>query len=428
MNTEREGPLTRAELSVLQTRRLTALLDTVLPANAFYARKFAAAALSRQDIRTPSDLRRVPFTTKAELTANQEAYPPYGDCLSYPLERYCRLHQTSGTSGAPLRWLDDPQSWQGMLDSWREIFRIVGVTAKDRLFFPFSFGPFLGFWTAFEAATQLGCLSLPAGGVSSLARLRMLVDNRATVMLCTPTYALHLAQLARDEGFAGKTTLRALIVAGEPGGSIPATRACIEKGWNARLFDHSGMTETGPIAIECADNPGGLHILEADYLAQVIDPASGAEVDPGELGELVVTTLGRLGSPLLRYRTGDLVRLDPKPCACGLPYVRLEGGILGRTDEMVPIRGNNFFPGALEGVIRRFAEVAEYRVEVDGSAALVQLRVEVEPVSDAPPGLGERIAHAIRDELFFRPEVVVVAPGTLPRFEMKARRVSRKGR
>jgi phenylacetate-CoA ligase len=422
--------LSRAELAKIQGDRLSALLDALLPANPFYARKFALAGLSRRDIQNPDDLIRLPFTTKAELTTDQEANPPYGSLLTYPRDRFCRLHQTSGTKGSPLRWLDTPQSWNWMLDNWAQLFRIAGVTAHDRLFFAFSFGPFLGFWTAFEAAARLGCLCLAGGGLSSLARLRMLLDNQATVLLCTPTYALHLAQVAQENHSGARgCALQKIIVAGEPGGSIPATRKRMEQAWNARVFDHSGMTEIGPVAIECPENPAGLHILEADYLAEVIDPASGAAVPPGHIGELMLTNLGRHGSPLLRYRTGDLVRVDPKPCPCGRTFLRLDGGILGRTDDMIPVRGDKVYPAALEDVIRRFAEVAEYRVEVDTGAPLAELRIEVEPVAAcelAPKTLADRIAAAIRDELFFRAEVIAVPPGSLPRFEMKAQRIKRR--
>jgi phenylacetate-CoA ligase len=399
-------------------QRQADLLRTILPVHRFYARKLAGLPLD--------DWSKLPFTTKDELLENQAKYPPYGELLACPLERYTRLHQTSGTKGAPLRWLDTPESWDWMLGCWGKMFDIVGVTPADRLLFAFSFGPFLGFWTAFEAATRMGCLCLAAGGLSSGARLRMLLDNRVTVVLGTPTYALHLAQFAQEQGVCLEG-VRCLIVAGEPGGSIPATRARIEQAWNARVFDHSGMTEVGPMAIECPANPGGLHILEDDYFAEVIDldPVDQATrfAKPGQVGELVLTNLGRLGSPLVRYRTGDLVRVDPEPCPCGRKWMRLAGGILGRTDDMIAIRGNNFYPSALENVIRRFSEVVEYRVTIDRSSSLAEMRIEIEAAQNARMNLASRLADAIRDELMFRAEVALVAPDTLPRFEMKARRI-----
>ncbi len=419
-----EGYLDRAQLAALQRDRLTALLAEILPANRFYADKLQAAGVSPRDVRDLPDLARLPYTTKAELLADQAAHPPYGRILTYPRERYRRYSQTSGTQGRPLRWLDTAESWQWMLGCWDAIYDLAGVTAADRLFFPFSFGPFLGFWTAFDAAARRGGLCLPGGGMSSAARLRFLADNEATVVLCTPTYALHLAEVAREQGLDLRSLgVRAVIVAGEPGGSIPSTRGRIEEAWGARVFDHSGLTEVGPLAVECRESRGGLHLLEAHYVAEVHDPQTGQPVAPGEVGELVVTNLGRYGSPLLRYRTGDLVRPDPRPCPCGRTFLRLDGGILGRTDDMIHLRGNNVYPSALEEVIRRFADVAEYRIEIDATEALAALRVEVEPFPAAGEGLAERVGQAIRDVLLFRAEVRAVPPGSLPRFEMKAKRI-----
>jgi len=412
----------------MQQERLRELLDEIWPTNAFYTAKFAQAGLTGADVGRLAELTRLPFTTKDELLADQQTNPPYGRILTYPLARYRRLHQTSGTMGQPLRWLDTADSWNRLLGCWQTMFRWLGIDENDRLLFPFSFGPFLGFWTAFEAAGDTGCLCLAGGGMSSVARLHMLRENQATVVLCTPTYALRLAEAAREHGIALGTSVRALIVAGEPGGCILATRQRIEEAWQARVFDHSGSTETGPMTIECRENSCGLHILEADYLAEVIDPATSQPAPPGQVGELVVTTLHRLGSPLVRYRTGDLVRVDPRPCPCGRTFLRFNGGILGRTDDMIHVRGNNLYPSALEGAIRRFAEVAEYRVEVDQTGTLTALRIQIEPDAQAreTSDLPERIAEAIRAEFLFRPEVALVPPGTLPRFEMKSRRIHKK--
>jgi phenylacetate-CoA ligase len=421
----------REELTDWQSQRLAHLLREILPANRFYARKYQQAGIdiaALSSARLRSRLAELPFTTKAELLDDQAAHPPYGDILTYPLERYSRLHQTSGTAGQPLRWLDTPESWARLLDCWAAMYRMAGITAADRLFFAFSFGPFLGFWTAFEAAARMGCLCLPGGGLSSSARLRILLDNQATVVLCTPTYALRLAEVAQGEGMdlAG-SSVRKVIVAGEPGGSIPATRQRIENAWGARLFDHTGMTETGPLGIECIEQPGGLHLLETECLAEVIDPDSGQALPSGSEGELVLTTFDRSGSPLIRYRTGDRVRVDPRPCPCGRALMRLDGGIRGRVDDMIVLRGNNVHPEALQAILHRFPDVAEYRLEIDRTSALPVLRIEVEPQGGASgDALAQRVEHAIRTELLFRAEVRTVLPGSLPRFEMKARRLIRK--
>jgi phenylacetate-CoA ligase len=417
----------REALDALQAGRLAALARA-LAGNRFYRAKFAAAGLSPADLRSPADLARLPFTTKAELTADQAEHPPYGTNHSEPPERYCRLHQTSGTSsGRPLRVLDTAEGWSNLVGFWESGFRLMGLRPGDRLFFPFSFGPFLGFWTAFEAGCRLGYLTLTGGGMGSVARLRFLIDNGVTSVFCTPTYALRLAEVAAREGIdLPASPVRMLVVAGEPGGGIPATRRRIESAWGARLFDHNGLTETGPIGVECIANPLGIHVLETYHLVEVIDPDSGRPVSRGEEGELVVTTLCRPATPLLRYRTGDLVRLDPRPCPCGRVLKRLDGGVRGRVDDMITLRGNNVHPSALQAILHRFAEVVEHRLEVDRGGTLAVLRIEVELAPGADAGVLARIDQAIRAELLFRAELRAVPPGSLPRPEMKAQRLLRK--
>jgi phenylacetate-CoA ligase len=312
-----------------------------------------------------------------------------------------------------------------MLGNWRAIFAGLRLVPGDVFFFPFSFGPFLGFWTAFEAAARDGYLVLPGGGLTSTARLRFLLEHRATVVCATPTYALHLAELAAAEGIdlAG-SPVRLVIVAGEPGGSIPATRARIEAVWGARVIDHYGMTETGPVAAETIDRPGSQVVLEGHYVAEVLDLGGTTPAAAGAPGELILTNLGRTGSPLIRYRTGDVVKARRDPDGGLL----LDGGILGRTDDMLLVRGNNLYPAAIEAVVRQFPEVAEFRIVVDRSGPLADLMVEVEPVDGRPAGgLADAVARAIRDDLLFRVPVTAVPPGSLPRYEMKARRVVERG-
>jgi phenylacetate-CoA ligase len=314
-----------------------------------------------------------------------------------------------------------------MVDRWVEVFRAAGVTAQDHVFFAFSFGPFLGFWLAFEAAQRIGCLCIPGGGLGSTARLRVIIDNAATVLCCTPTYAARLAEVAVEERIDLRTSrVKTLMVAGESGGSIPATRAQLAQLWNgARIFDHHGMTEVGPVTFECPAKPGRLHVMESAFYAEVINPASRQPVHAGESGELILTTLHRTGSPVLRYRTGDLVRPGlSTPCACGRHTLALEGGILGRTDDMVIIRGVNVYPAAVEDVIRANGDVTEYQVFTRQTDSLVHLTLKVEPAAGCndPAALARRLEKALQDAFSLHVPVTTVPVGTLPRSEMKARR------
>jgi phenylacetate-CoA ligase len=411
-----------------QLAGLRALFDA-LAGNRFYRDKFSAAGINSAPASFEEFFSRVPFTTKAEIVADQRAHPPYGTDTSFPLDRYVRCHHTSGTSGEPIRWLDTAESWAWLLDNWAEVYRAANITSSDRIFYAFSFGPFIGFWTAFESAARLGALRLAGGGMSSSARLRAILEQRVTVLCGTPTYALHLAEVAASEKLdLRQSAVRHLIVAGEPGGSVPAVRRQLEERWpGARIHDHHGMTEVGPVTYECPATPCRLHVIERGYIAEVIDCTTLQPVADGETGELVLTTLGRLGSPLIRYRTGDLVRpvrFDAAPCGCGSHELALDGGILGRVDDMLFVRGVNVYPGAFEEIIRTFGGIAEYRVNVKEIGALVELLVEIEPESTVPDALAlaARLERHFHDALSLRVPVCAVAPGALPRFEMKARR------
>ena len=326
-----------------------------------------------------------------------------------------------------MRWLDTPESWDWMLGNWERVYQAAGVGAGDRIFFAFSFGPFLGFWVAFDAATRMGCLAIPGGGMRSAARLRAIIETSVTVLCCTPTYAIRLAEVAAEENIdLAAAKVRTIIVAGEPGGSVPATRNHISKLWHgARVVDHHGMTEIGPVSYGCPKRPGVLHVIEDSYIAEVIDPETGRPVPRGVTGELVLTNLGRLGSPLLRYRTSDMVQAALEECCeCGSYDLALNGGILGRTDDMVVVRGVNVYPSAVDNILRGFEAVSEYRVAVQNHRSLPELSIQVELAVEyaGDSNLTHRLEAALTNAFALRIPVSLVPRGSLPRFEMKARR------
>jgi phenylacetate-CoA ligase len=412
--------LDRSAIQTIQLARLRELRRALVPANAFYSPRLAAEFAT-----LPEFSARVPFTSKMDLVEDQRAHPPFGTNLTFPIESYTRFCQTSSTTGNPLRWLDTPDSWEWMLGCWIRVFQAAGIGAGSRIFFAFSFGPFLGFWTAFEAAGRLGCLAIPGGGMSSAARLRTLLDTRANVLCCTPTYAIRLAEVAAQERVdRAALAIHTVIVAGEPGGSVPGARSMLEGLWpGARIVDQHGMTETGPVTYQCPLRPCVLHVMEADFLPEIVDPHSGEPVPDGGAGELVLTNLGRSASPVIRYRTGDIVQPAPAGrCVCGSHELALEGGILARRDDMVVIRGVNVYPSAVDDVLRASGGVLEYRVEILTVRSMIEIRIDVE----LDPAAGESSAHhlerALRDSFGLRIPVRIVPTGALPRFEMKAKR------
>ncbi len=417
----------RREIETHQLQRLRDLIAELRKTNAYYGAVLREAGVDENIGSLDAFIRAVPVTTKQQVLDDQCDHPLYGSNLTYPLDHYTRLHRTSGTTGQPMRWLDTPESWQRMLDNWKRVFQTAGVTAEDRAFFAFSFGPFIGFWAAFEAGTQLGMLCIPGGGMGSEARLRILLDNEATVLCCTPTYALRLAEVAEAEGIElDRSRVRRILVGGEPGGSVPEVRRRIESRWpGARVVDHHGMTEVGPVSFENDRHRGVLHVIEQSYLAEVVDPHTLAPTPPGEDGELLLTTLDRVGMPLLRYRTGDIVKRSARSAAdLGYAELAMEGGIRGRSDEMIVIRGNNVFPSAVEAIIRRHDGVSEYRVDIVRRQALAEMSVTIEPFdgNHDVDRICDQISRSLRDAFQMRVPVEAARPGELPRFEMKAKR------
>ncbi|MFQ5682674.1 MAG: phenylacetate--CoA ligase family protein [Candidatus Binatia bacterium] len=416
----------RKEIQDYQVEKLNHMLQAIFSGNQFYRKKLQNHGLTR--VGSLSDFRAFPFTRKTELVQDQMDNSPYGTDLTYPLGRYIRIHQTSGTTGNPLYWLDTEDSWHWWAESWRTVLESAGAVPEDRIFVAFSFGPFIGFWTAWEGIRLLGALAISGGGQSTQQRLANILSLEATVVICTPTYALHMATEATATGIDLRASkVRLMVLSGEPGASIPSTRQHLESLWGAKCFDHAGATEVGAYGFECGSRRCGIHINEKEFLAEIIDPETGKDVAEGEKGELVITNLGRLGSPVIRYKTGDLAQPTYAPCPCGRPFVFLEGGILGRVDDMVVVRGVNVYPSAVEGILREFSEIEEFRIEVYETHGLSEMKIIIE----AKAGAGEvgeleiKVQDRIRQRLNLRAQVKGASPGTLPRFELKAKRFFR---
>lgn len=400
-------------LADYQVERLNRMLSEILPVNRFYQQKFGG---QRPVIRSLEELSQLPYTFKDELVANDQHQSLVAN-LTYPLPSYVRYHQTSGTRGRPLVVLDTAQDWQWWVDSWQYVLDAAGIEAGDRCVLAFSFGPFIGFWSAFDAVGERGALAVPTGGMHTLARLELLRSARATSLFCTPSYALHLAEVARENHIdVSDLSVRTIVVAGEPGGSVPAIRKQIEEFWGARVIDHAGASEVGPWGFS---DPAqrGLYVLESEFIAEFLSVQTGDPADEGELAELVLTSLGRFGSPVIRYRTGDLVRPtwnDDQP----VRFVLLQGGVLGRTDDMLVIRGVNVFPSAIEQILRSFPEIVEYRMTALKQGAMDRVFLEIEDRLEDPG----RVEQELRLRLGLRVEAKSVPLGSLPRFEGKGRR------
>ena len=403
--------LDRAAIQASQLKRLNQLLDSILPENQFYAEKLGSQ-LKLDDL---SALSNLPFTTKAEL-APTDSDSDFARNLTYDVDRYVRFHRTSGTSGRPMGVLDTATDWQWWIDTWQYVLDAASITSNDRVFMAFSFGPFIGFWSAHEAVTSRAALAIPGGGLSSEARLDLILRSNATALFCTPTYALRLAEVAAQNGVnIADSAVTRIVVAGEPGGSIPSVRGRIENAWNAIVIDHAGASEVGPWGYPNADRTG-LHICEAEFIAEFVDPETGQAANGANPSELVLTTLGRTGCPVIRYRTGDLVQ--PVYPDSGNRFVMLQGGVLGRSDDMLVIRGVNVFPSGIEGILRELPSVIEFRLIAQRDGEMDSLLIEVEDQNDD----SNAIAGLLESRLGLRIDVACVELNSLPRFEAKGRR------
>jgi len=404
-----QSAISTDEIRDQQLKKLRAGLTAVLTGNQFWRDRL-------DSVDGWDDFKRLPLTSKSELLADQASHPPFGTNLTYSVDRYVRLHQTSGSSGElPLRWLDTAESWEWWLRIWAEhVYRAASVTPADRLFLAFSFGPFIGFWSAFGGAERLGALCISGGAMTSEQRVRSILDLGATVLLSTPTYALRLADVARGMGVdLAESSVRVTIHAGEAGASIPATRDAIEAAWSASSFDHTGMTELGPTGFSCSARDG-VHLIESEFIFEVTDD-----------GELVATNLGRWGMPLIRYRTGDRVIVSREPCPCGSPFMKIVGGIQGRVDDMFTVRGVNLYPSQVEDIVRRHPGVAEFVIEHRRERRMDEVALLVE--TSAASFSAERLEADLRQALGVRLDCRVVPAGTLPRSELKSRRIVHLG-
>jgi phenylacetate-CoA ligase len=391
--------------------RLSDLLETVLEGNAFQRGRLG-------DAHSLSDM---PLTTKEELLADQAEHPPFGTNLTFPLERYTHLHQTSGSTGATLRVLDTAEDWAWWGRQLGRVLTACGIGAGDRVALAYSFGPYVQFWASYEGAQAVGALVIPLGGMDSVQRLETMREYGATALLCTPSYALHLAKVAADKGLdEALDGVERVVCTGEPGASMPAVRDRIETAWGARCLDHAGASEVGSFAYPCATD-GGLHLFEDEFICEVLDPANGEPVPEGAAGELVMTALGRTGFPVIRYRTGDMIERSSVPCPAGHEGMWLPQGILGRTDDMVVIRGMNVFPSAIEDILRRSGGVGEFAITFyNDPHAMDEVKVEVELEHAREV---RAIQARLRQTLGLRVRIVPVKPGILPTYTGKARRV-----
>jgi len=422
----------RTDLRELQVRRFREQAVYATENAPFYREKFDEAGIDPHSIETMADVRDVPTTSKDELRNAQTTEPaPYGDLLAVPPEEVTEYHQTSGTTGQPVRQADSWHDWEWWGDCWATVLWAQGVRPSDRVFFPFSYNVFVAFWAAHYAAERIGAEVVPGGNLSSVQRVRTMDDLDVTVFASTPTYALRLAEVAEEEGFdpAGMAVER-IVCAGEPGASVPGTKNRMEDRWGASVYDHAGATEAGAWGFTCDGSSTGLHINEASFLVEVLDD-DGEPVAEGERGEVVITPLMREAQPYVRFELRDLMEVKPgDACDCGRSFRFAEGGVLGRSDDLTKVNGVLLSPTAIEDTVRRCEVVSdEYRVVIDehDEKAVDVTTLVCESLPDAT-ATDDEIERMLREDLkeatSLTFQVEVRDYEDLGRFELKADRLT----
>lgn len=413
----------RDQLLAHQWGAFQQLIKPVLKKNPFYQKKWGEAGVKHwREIKSWDDFNQLPFLTRMELSADQVGNPPYGTNLTFPFTQYTTWYRTSGTKGKPLFILGTRQDHALHARGWLYNFAGVGLRPGDVIFVAFSFGPFAGLWGTMPAADQMGIMAIPGGGLSTQQRIDFIMRHKPTVIICIPSYGLRMVEVAKELGIDLRmSNVHTLIHGGEPGASIPGYRMRLEQAWDANVYDSTGLTEMGHHGFECV-HKSGVHMIESEYLLEILKPGTNHPVPEGEVGEMVMTALTKIGMPIIRYRTGDLARFTTRPCACGRTFGRIEGGILSRLDGMMTIRGVNVYPTTIEDCVMSVPGVVDYQVEVFEKQGMKELKIRIE----VDHGEVDRtVAHLSEDlyrRLSLRSEIEVVPPGSLPRFEGKAKR------
>jgi len=423
----------RGRLQNLQLERFRNQMQYVYERSPFYRRKYDRAGIKPSDIKTLSDIERVPLTTKEELRESQAQDPPWGDFLCISPQDGVRVFQTTGTTGVPVKIILNKYDWEEQFqEQFMHHMHGYGIKTDDILFVPFGYGLHMAFWGFHSAMERAGVMVIPGGGQSTQERVKNIFEWNATVVCGTPTYMLYLGEAARKMGNPlSESAVRIVVLGGEPGANVQSTRRAIEELWGAICFDDLGSTELYNFGFDCVAKKG-THIIETLYYVECLDPETLKPVPPGEIGEMVISNLCTKSMPLLRYRLKDLVRFDQNACECGRTFLRLDGGVLGRSDDMIHFAGVNIFPSAMENLVRQVPEFSkEYQLVIPRMGSGKRLKIRVEPAG--PHISSENMDHAVRKfvqnvkhRITLTPEVEIVETGKLPRFELKAKRVIRE--
>ena len=419
------------KLRELQFTRFKRIFKHAYDNSPFYRKKYQEAGVSVDSLRTIEDVRMIPLIAKEDFREGQAGKEPfpYGELLALPIEEVTNYHQTTGTTGQPVRFADTWADWESYAENWAMMMYSRGLSKADRVYIPFPYHLFIAFWGGHYGTEKLGAEVVPGGQTSTEQRVREMKELRCTAMMCTPTYALRMAEIATKIGInpRDEIPIRMIFCAGEPGASVPATKKRIEEAWNAKVYDHCGATEAPLWAFECAVQQG-LHLNEPNYLVEILNPSTFEPAAPGEIGTVVVTNLNRFAMPSIRFDLKDLTKLSASedPCPCGRTWRKIDGGIIGRRDDVTKVRGVLFSPTSVEQVVRDMPQLGdEFEVVVtreDDYDRILVIAEIVDEYANQRDEIAKALIRDLRNGTQLRCEVEIRDFGSLPRYETKSKR------
>jgi phenylacetate-CoA ligase len=412
----------------LQTKKFKRIFEWAYNNSPFYRRLYRNAGIEPGDIVTYEDIKKIPKTDKGMLREVQSNPPfPYGDMLAVPLSEVTAFRQTSGTTGTPVYQADTWQDWEWWAECWAYILYAQGYRDTDRLFLPFGYNIFVAFWACHYGAEKLGAEVVPGGVLDTAARIMKMQELKCNAFAATPTYVLGMAETAKKMGIDPRSIgIERITCAGEPGASILTTRERMESAWGSKVFDHIGATEIGAWSYMCTRQKG-LHVNEAMFLVEIEDLETGEIIDePMKNGKMVITAFDRIGKPCIRFDSKDVIRWADYSCECGRTFRVIDGGVVGRADDITKVKGVLLAPTAIEEVVRSFSELSdEYEVLVTkkGDIDDISLKVEIAPgLEDRQEAILARLKDELRVKTNLGYRIEVHPHGSLPRYEVKAKR------
>lgn len=422
--------LPHERLRQLQLKKFKRIVEWAYNNSPFYKKLYQDNGFEPGDLNKFEDIQKIPKTDKGMLRDVQKNPPfPYGDMLSVPIEDVTTFRQTSGTTGTPVYQADTWQDWEWWSECWSYILYAQGYRDTDRVFIPFGYNIFVAFWAGHYAAEKVGCEVVPGGVLNTEARILKMQELKCTAFMATPTYVLAMADTANKMGIdpVRDLSIRRITCAGEPGASIPATKKRIEEAWGCKVYDHIGATEIGAWSYECTSQPGGLHVNDAFFLVEIEDIETGRIIDePGKNGKMLITAFDRLGKPCIRFDSKDVIRWADHACECGRTFRMIDGGVVGRADDITKVKGVLLAPTAIEEVVRSFPELGdEYEVVVTKAGDVDDILLKVE-MSSWHAEKKDMILARLQDQLRLKTNLgyrIEVRPqGSLPRYQVKAHR------